>query len=82
MGFGNENTLKLKRPSFRQRVIQDMIGVAEGRANGDPNVINDFQTNSMSVPSITHDGNLIITVGVSYVGDDDVVGVRRKVEVI
>jgi len=82
MGFGNENTLRLKRPSFRQKVIQDMIGVAEGRVAGRPNLINDFNTNSMNVPSISHDGNIVAVVGQSYVGDGDVVGVRRKVEVI
>ena len=82
MGFGNENTLRLKRPSFRQRVIQDMIGVAEGRVAGNPELINNFKANSMNVPSITYDGSIVAVVGLSYVGDGDVVGVTRKVEVV
>jgi len=82
MGFGNENTLRLKRPSFRQRVIQDMIGVAEGRAAVNTNLISDFKPGSMDIPSVTHNGSIVIVVGSSYVGDDDVVGIRKKVEVV
>jgi hypothetical protein len=81
MGFGGE-TLRMKRPSFRKKMMDDMIAVAEGRApQQNSKLITDLNTNNTSVKSVTQNGSFIAVVGVSFVGDGDIVGVRRKVEV-
>lgn len=81
MGFGNESTLKVRRPSFRQKVLQDMYAVVEGRGVQNASLLSNFRITSTDVPMITENGSLIIAVGYTSVGSNDVVGARRKLEV-
>lgn len=85
MGFGG--SLRIERPSFRQNLIEDMISVNEGKApafsvNRNSQMINDNYITGIDVPMITNNGSFVAIVGLSIVGSGDVVGVRRKVEVI
>lgn len=81
MAFGGESTLRLRRPSFRQNLIEDMQKVVAGQSNGNFQLLNQLSTQNLNVQLITHNGSFIATVGISIVGSGDIVGIRKKLEV-
>jgi len=71
MPFGAGFTLKLRNASFRQKLVQDMQGVAEGRVTNQSNssLIQNFSSTYTGVSSITRNGAFIASVGGTFVGD-------------
>lgn len=71
MPFGSGNSLKIRRSTFRQNLIQDMQNVAEGRIGSASNasLIQSASSTFTNVISITRNGSFIATVGDTVVGD-------------
>ena len=71
MPFGSGNSLRIKRSTFRQSLIEDMQGVAEGRIGSGNNatLIQAASSTFTNVISVTRNGSFIATVGDTVVGD-------------
>jgi len=80
MGFGSGNTLRLRRPSFRRNLIDDMEKVVAGQSANNPALLN-IATNLQGVSYITRNGSFIAVIGESTIGDGDVVGVQQKMNI-
>ena len=81
MPFGSGTTTRVKIPSFRQNLIQDMEAVAVGRTGNNLNLLNQTVQLPLGVENLTQDGELIAMVGQSYVDGGNVVGKEEKISI-
>ena len=81
MGFGNGSSMKISRPGFRQSMIQDMESVMEGKTGNNSALLNTISSLPEGVSSVTSGGKLIIAIGSTFVGDNDIVGIADTMEI-
>ena len=83
MGFGDGASMKLRKPNLRSNIIQDIENVIAGQTGVNSALLNNIAAElPYGVASITEGGQLVILVGDSFVGGDDVVGTKSKMNIV